>query len=700
VADLRSFIIITIIGFIFTISIANTFVHEVDPFVKVESKGITKTAQRSYIMADNGKVIARLFLENREDVPLKDIPLNVQRAFVAIEDERFYKHDGIDYQGIARAVFVNLKSGHIIEGGSTITQQYVKNSIGKSDRTFDRKIREAILANRLEKKYSKDQILEAYLNTIYFGQGAYGIEAASEVYFGKKVYQLSLAEGALLAGITKSPSAYSPYASQEASFRRQRLVLKRMSELGFIPKWKATAAEYEKIRFAKIKSEYVFAPYFIEHVKQQLINEYGVERVFKGGLRVSTTLNIRAQQAAERIIKRQLNLKKDPEAALVSINPKNGHIIAMAGGKNFQTERYNLATQGKRQPGSSFKAFVLVTALKQGISPYDRFDSSSPQIIRLSNDPSVKPWTVNNSEGKGYGMMTLRDATRNSVNAVYANLIMKVKPENVVKTANDMGITSHLEPYPAMGIGGLTIGVSPLEMATAYSTLANGGSRVTPIAITKIYDSRNNVLKVVKPSLKRVLTQRVAYTAVDIMKGVISNGTATRAQIGRPAAGKTGTNEEYRDAWFVGFTPQLATAVWMGYPQGQISMYNVHGNRGFGGIIPATIWGKYNKQVLAGLPKLDFPKVAWVDSKKSKNYARTRLARKKSSRLRRSYASPNTASVAPYSTPRTSNGYDIYRRPLPYNGNSNDRRQPLNNQGYMRNSTGDAAYPRGRKGVE
>lgn len=597
----------TLLGLILTVFLAKGFANEADQFVNIERTGITKTAQRSYILAADGTILARLYLENREDTSLANVPEHVQRAFIAIEDERFYDHRGVDYHGIARALLNNIKQHKIVEGGSTITQQYVKNSLGFRDRTFSRKIKEAVLASRLENEYTKKQILEAYLNTIYFGHGAYGIQAASEVFFGKNARNLTLSEGALLAAVTKAPLNFSPYYHQDKAFKRQAVVLDRMANLGLITRVGAEEAKKNHPRLTPLKTEKVIAPYFVEHVKKLLIKEYGVEKVFKGGLRVHTTLNLRAQRIAEGAIARKLYLKKDPQAALVSIDPKTGHIIAMVGGRDFNNVKYNLATQGKRQPGSSFKIFVLVTALKQGISPDDTFNSSSPQALRISSSGLVPPWIVHNCEGHGYGMMPLREATVKSVNAVYANLTMRVGPKEVAKTAKMMGIRTPIRPFPAIGIGGLTIGVSPIEMASAFGTLANGGVHVEPTPIVKIVEPSGKIIMQTRPRTTVAMNKEIAYQAVDIMKGVILRGTATRANIGRPAAGKTGTNGQYRDAWFVGFTPNLATSVWMGYPEAQISMYSVHGSRGFGGIIPASIWNIYMGAMHKGIPVADFP---------------------------------------------------------------------------------------------
>jgi len=627
---LKKFLFFTVLALTLTVFLANSFAGEANEYVKVEKNAMAKSAQRSFILADDGTILARLYLENREDIPLDQIPEYVQEAFIAIEDERFYEHKGVDYYGITRAAVTNVKNQKIVEGGSTITQQYVKNSVGERDRTFTRKIKEAVMALRLEQQHSKKEILEAYLNTIYFGHGAYGVEAAAEKFFGKKASELTVAEGALLAGVTKAPFDFSPYRNPDKAFRRQVIVIDQMARLGYITKEEAEQAKNTHPNLKPLEEEQIIAPYFVEHVKQDLIKKYGVEKVFKGGLRIHTTLNIRAQRFAEEAVARQLDRENDPQAALVSINPKNGHIIAMVGGRDFQNVKYNLATQGKRQPGSAFKMFVLVTALMQGVSPDDTFNSSSPQSIKISDNRYDKPWIVRNCEGGGHGMMKLRDATVKSVNAVYANVTMKVGAENIVKTAHAMGIKTKIDPYPSIGIGGLTIGVSPLEMASAYGTLANQGVHVEPMAVTKITDAGGHVIEEFQPVSNQAIDRNIANQATDILQGVIQRGTATRANIGRPAAGKTGTNQLYRDAWFVGYTPNLVTAVWMGHPEAQISMYSVHGSRGFGGIIPATIWNHYMKNTLRGTPIEYFAKPDWPDkhasswSSRAKTYIKNR----------------------------------------------------------------------------
>jgi penicillin-binding protein 1A len=570
-------------------------------------------AERTILFDTKGRPFATLFAENREAIPLKKIPRHVREAVIAIEDERFYKHHGVDFKGIARAILVNLRYGKVVEGGSTITQQYIKNTFGGKEKTLERKIREAVLAYKLERQYPKNKILESYLNTVYFGHGAYGIEAAAEKFFGKKAQDLSLAEGAMLAGLPKSPLRFSPYYYPKTAKKRQERVLRKMVELGYISASEAKVAAAQPLNLQPLKSEeQLTAPYFVEYVKQQLIREYGVNKVFKGGLKVYTTLDLEVQRAAERAIKTTLNRRRDPSAAIVALDPKTGFIKALVGGRDFQKQKYNLAVQGRRQPGSAFKTFVLVAALSKGIPPTRTYNGSSPRIIPIvGQDEQGKPWrgedwVVRNYGGQSYGSLTIREATIKSVNAVYAQLIMDVGPKNVVKIAKKMGIASTIEPHPAIAIGGLTIGVSPLDMAVAYATLASGGIRHRPIAILKVKDKEGNVLKTNEPKGSRVIPTWVAGETTKILQDVIRRGTGRRADIRRPAAGKTGTTQNYQDAWFIGYTPDLVAAVWVGYPKAQIPMRAVHGRRVAGGTFPALIWRKFMKDALKEVPKHNF----------------------------------------------------------------------------------------------
>lgn len=589
-----------------------------------ESPEAFEVAQTTKIYSADGVLLAKLYLENRTVVPISQISTDLADAIVAIEDERFYQHDGVDYQGIARAALKDVLAGGFEEGASTITQQYIDNTVMRDerlDRTLRYKAREAFLATELEKRKTKAEILELYLNAIYLGEGAYGAQAASRAYFSKDAADLTLPEAALLAGLAQAPSRLSPYENPDGALSRRNLVLGRMLANGFITAEEHNAAvetPLELKRSTDPEDGIYAAPYFVAHVKKVLQRQFSQSLVFQGGLTVTTTLDTRLQKYAEDAVSSSLGKPTDPDVALVSVDPRNGHIRAMYGGRDYTKNKFNLATQGKRQPGSSFKTFVLVTALEEGMPPYRYVNSSSPAQI-----PSTPVWTVSNSEGRGRGMITMDSATRASVNTVFARLIWELNDkdetgaEKVAKVAHRMGITSEIPPYPSIALGSQN--VTPLEMASAFGTLATNGVHHDAISITKVVDPTGETVFEAKEKGERVLEPEIAYAATTILKGVITNGTASRANIGRPAAGKTGTSQNYRDAWFVGYTPQLSTSVWVGFYQTETPMRNVNGIRGFGGTLAAPIWAKFMKPALADEPRLDFkkedkPKYTWKEA--------------------------------------------------------------------------------------
>ena len=571
----------------------------------------TENALTSRIYAADGTLLATFHgEENREIVALEQVPQNLKNAVIAIEDERFYQHTGVDIEGIIRSFLINLQTGYISQGASTLTQQYIKNVYipeEKTDITYERKIKEATLSYQLEKIYTKDEILEMYLNTVYFGEGAYGVQAASKIYFNKDVEYLNLAECALIAGLPQIPSK-SPYIDKVAPLERRNTVLAKMLELNYI-----TEEEYnDAIRQSMLlerpqeETEKGFALYFVEYVKQKLIEEYGVNRVFKGGFNIYTTLEPDMQVAAENAIHEILPDPEDPAAALVSMDPRNGFIKAMVGGKDFGEMKFNLATQGKRQPGSTFKVFALMAALEQGISPYTTFNPNGTVVFDIVGS---EPWEVSNYLGTSYEVneLSIFEATVKSVNVVYAQIIMRVGAYSVVKIAKDMGITTPLNPYPAIGLGGLTIGVSPLETCTAFSTIANYGVRHDPVAILKVTDKDGNILQEYEEEKIQVLSAINAYRAIEILQQVMLRGTGTRARLDdRPCAGKTGTTQEAENAWFTGFTPNLAACVWMGYPEENIKMGVIHDMRVQGGAHPAMIWKLFMEEAIKNLPVEDF----------------------------------------------------------------------------------------------
>lgn len=561
-------------------------------------------------------------LEDRDVLPADQIPQVMRDAVVAVEDERFYLHSGVDFLAILRAFWANIRNREIVQGGSTITQQLIKNAYINDDQTLDRKLREAALAYQLEKRWSKEKILNEYLNIIYFGEGAYGVEAAARTYFGVHATDLTIDQAALLAGLSKAPSAYSPRRDPEAALVRRDLVLNKMYQQDYIASEELQHALSAPLKLAATAGEEaVKVPYWIEMVREQLVSRYGSSTVLGGGLRVYTSVDLELQGEAEDAIAGILDEPGDPSAALVCIDVRTGRLVAMVGGADFATSQFNLATQGKRQPGSAFKPFVLVTALKQGMSPDTVYDSG-PITIDL---PSGS-WDVSSTDE---GPLTLAEATSRSSNGVYARLVMDVEADEVAKTAYDMGIVTSVgkEANPAIALGGLTTGVSPLEMAMAYATLATGGERLSslvtfdqskilfPVAIVRVTDSAGKVLDQNGMERTRILDPGLAAIATSCLQSVITSGTGTAADIGRAAAGKTGTTQNYRDAWFVGYTPELVTAVWVGYPKEQKAMTEVHGIKVTGGSLPARIWAAFMKQALKETPASDFPTPAgdgWV----------------------------------------------------------------------------------------
>ncbi|MGH2792872.1 MAG: penicillin-binding protein [Actinomycetota bacterium] len=573
-----------------------------------------KIAQRSVIYASGGQVIATLAgEENRMIVPIDQVPAVAQEAVIAIEDSRFYEHNGVDMGGMFRALFTNLEAGGIRQGGSTITQQLVKNVIVGTDKTLDRKIREAQYAIALEREKSKREILELYLNEAYFGEGIYGIGTAAEFYFGKKISKVTLAEAALLAGVIRAPERYGPLADAKSALSRRNLVLDRMAILGYATRVEADAAKAQPIKASAHALPKPVEPYFVEFIKDQILDnpKFGETRaeraaaLFQGGLKIHTTLDLKLQRAASKAVSDVLTSPKDPAAALVSIEPSTGKVKAMVGGSDFEKNKYNLAVQGKRQAGSSFKPFTMIAALEAGVPPGFTLDTPSP--IELT-DAAGQVWKVNNYSHRGEGTMDLRRATELSVNSFYAQLIHKIGPEKVVATAQKLGIRSELRPYLSLALG--TFEVSPYEMSSAYSTLANNGVHCVPFAIDRIVDAGGKTVLRNDPQCERVLDEKVAAQADAILAGVVTRGTGrTNGQIGRPAAAKTGPTDDYKDAWYTGFTPNFSTAVWMGYPKDRTRpLYNIHGYREvFGGSLPAMIWSKFMRVAHQGVPVTSFP---------------------------------------------------------------------------------------------
>jgi penicillin-binding protein 1A len=555
--------------------------------------------------------------ESRVIVASDQIAPVVKRAVVAIEDRRFYEHDGVDYVSILRALSRDLAAGHTVQGGSTITQQFIKNAyLPRDERTADtvsRKLREAVLAYQLEKRWSKDKILTNYLNTIYFGQGAYGIEMAARTFFGRSARQLTLPQAALLAAVIQNPVRDDPFSDPAAARARRRVVLDAMREQGIVSARDAAAAARAPLpRRPHVPPKSHLAPYFVEYVISQLVHQFGAATAFGGGLRVYTTLDPRVQREADQAATTILGRPGDPSVSLVAIDPHTDQVKALVGGRNFARQQFDVAVDGRRQPGSAFKPFALATAIRQGMSPTSVF-ISEPKSIALGGGST---WNVSTYSGGYAGKITLTDATVESDNTVYADLSMMVGPDNIASTAADMGITSLVGDNPSIALGGLTTGVSPLEMANAYATLADGGERLSgtimvdgvpaPISVTRVTDASGHTLMRNTLVRSRALLPWQAGLETSILQQVIARGTGQAAAIGRPAAGKTGTTTNFADAWFCGYTPDLAAAVWVGYPSSQREMI-VRGIRVAGGTFPAMIWSRFAAGALAGVPAHAFP---------------------------------------------------------------------------------------------
>jgi penicillin-binding protein 1A len=573
-----------------------------DPFGRAQQQQVD-----GYIYAGDHHTILAVLRgsQSRVLVQSADIAPAMKQAIVATEDRRFYEHRGIDIRGMARAFWADVTHKSAVQGGSTITQQFVKNQLTGAQRSITRKLKEAALAWQLEQRWSKDKILTAYLNTIYFGNGAYGVERAARTYFGHSAKKLTVPEAALLAGIPEDPSLYDPVAHPKHALARRTTVLRLMLQQGVIApadyrRWvRAPMPRPQSVHLSGVMGQ---APYFGEYVKQQLIGDkqFGPKRVFGAGFRVYTTIDLQLQKLAGEAIRKYLASPTGPQAALVAINPSTGAVLAMVGGANFHQSQFNLAVQGERQPGSSFKPFVLATALKQGIAPQTTF-TSKPVSLFLGD----RYWNVHNYEGEYLGPIDLWKAISASDNSVFAQLTQVVGPPNVVRTAHELGITSKLDGVLSIGLG--TQIVNPLEMARAYATFANGGYRVDgkvfgnePRAITSIDDFNGKTLYSNDPVKRQILSSSEDDLLTQMLEGVVTSGTGTAAALpDRPVAGKTGTTENFGDAWFVGYTPQLVTAVWVGYPNTLRPMLTeFHGRSVAGGTFPALIWKAFMESAL------------------------------------------------------------------------------------------------------
>jgi len=559
------------------------------------------------VYADNGELIDEFFLEDRKVIRYEDIPKIVIQAFVAAEDARFFQHKGFDMQSMSRAFFKNIEAGRIVQGGSTITQQVAKVLYLSPEKSYIRKIKEALLAYKIDKYLTKEEIITLYLNHIYLGHGTYGIEAASQGYFGKSARDLTLAEAALLAGLPKAPSSYSPYLHPDRAYQRQAYVLSRMLEDKYISKKEKDLAVATKLRFRSIKPKDKIAPYFIENVRRYVQEKYGRDVLYREGLEVYTTLNIQMQKAArdaveqglKEIEERQGYEKGLVQGALFALDPKSGAIRSMVGGRDFNRSEFNRATQSRRQPGSAFKPLIYTAAFDKGMTPSTLL-VDSPIVYPDPSSPDGV-WKPKNFDEKFLGPTTLHNALVHSRNIITIKVLEEIGIDYATAYAANMGITSPISRNLSIALG--TSGITLQELVRAYGVLANEGKRVQPFFIKKIVDRTGHVFEEAQPRVEQVIDPRIAFMTSYVMQDVVESGTGQRVKrLGRPVAGKTGTTDDTRDAWFLGFTPTLVAGVWVGFDQERPL-----GRLEVGGRAAAPIWLYFAEKALERMPVEVFP---------------------------------------------------------------------------------------------
>ena len=582
----------------------------------IEDPGIGAGSLTSVVYAADGTALTKFHAgEDRVLVRYDQLPRYLVDAVVAIEDERFWVHPGVDLRATVRAVQADLEAGEVVQGGSTITQQYIKNALLTPEVSLDRKMREVSLALGIEKTLSKQEIFERYINTVFFGNGAYGIGAAARRYFGKEVSDLTLDEAALLAGLIRRPNALDPYQYPNAALARRQTVLEQMVSLGWLDEVEAEAAGVRPLQLQPLgAADRSLFPYFTEEVRRRLLAEPALgdtpeerfEVLTAGGLRIYTTLDPAAQVAAQAAVASVLP-DGGPSAALAAVDPRTGYVIALVGGADYYdpddpVAQFNLSTLGRRQAGSAFKPFALAAALEAGIGLDSEFQGGRSAVIRTE----AGRWRVENFNQLAYPNLTLLEATVFSVNVVYARLMALIDPEAVVEVARAAGITSPLEPLPSVALG--TQDVTILEMASAYATFAAGGLHIDPILVTRIEGPDGEVIFEAVPTIHKAMEPDVAEQVTAALTEVVTRGTGQQAKIGRPVAGKTGTTEGQYDAWFVGYTPELAAAVWLGFPEGDRPLEAPYTPFTItGGTWPAQIWARFATGALSGIPYRDLP---------------------------------------------------------------------------------------------
>lgn len=562
----------------------------------------------SRIYDDNDDLLTELHVERRMFVPLAQVPQTLRDAVISTEDRRFYRHWGIDPIGIARAVWQNYRRGRIVEGGSTITQQLTKLLFLTPDKSLERKLKEVVLALELERRYSKDRILEMYLNQVYFGNGAYGVEAAARTYFGKSVSELTVREAALLAGLPRAPATYSPFEHPEAAKRRREAVLRRLVDYGSLNDDDAKRLAHMDLGLIPPERRRTTGQYFLEYVQQTLEAKYGADMVFKGGLNVYTTLSPTMQLVAEQALRDGLkaletrsgmgHTSEHPEGAIVTIEPQTGYVRAMVGGFDFFRSEFNRAVQARRQPGSAFKPLIYVAALEAGFTPASRIDDSPVSYAIGANGQTWKP---ENYDRKFRGPTTLQQALEESINVVTVKVQEQIGLNRTIRVARRFGIVSPLEANLSLALG--TSDLTLLELTSAYATLANQGTWLPPTTVRYITDAQGKLLEEHVPEPKEAVAPETAYVITHMMRGVVERGTGQAAKIlARPIAAKTGTTNDYSNAWFIGFTPRLATGVWVGYDRPRSLGKDETGSR-----VAVPIWITYMGKILGNSPREDFP---------------------------------------------------------------------------------------------